>query len=468
MPTIKLGRRELKALTDAAANGRAVVLFEEEGKSGSGVRFPQGRAITFFDEEVRGFGVRFHPSGHAAFILEYRPVKGGRNAPKKRLSIGPVGSMTLEAAKGEAKTLRAKIRLGADPMEERQAARRADTLEQLVRAYLSRHVTPKRKPATLALYRGYLQNHIAPRQNGPDSPLLPGLIGGKKAIAVTRKNVADLHDEIGEVHPRTANACVTLIAAAYTWGTRNGELPPDHPNPAKGIERFAENSRERSMSAEEFARLADTLALAETDGLPWEPDPAKKIKHAPKEENRRVMVDKYAVACIRLLAFTGCRLREILKLEWAHVDFQNKVLNLPDSKTGKRAVHLTAAALAILRGLQPTNHKYVIAGETAGQSDERPRADLHRPWKRIVQHAKLDSLRIHDLRHAFASVAVAGQKDIYTVSKMLGHKDIRTTMKYAHLAEDALRIAKDSVADEIQAQMNRKNAAVTPTQARDS
>ncbi|MCL4716019.1 MAG: site-specific integrase [Hyphomonadaceae bacterium] len=469
MPTINLGRRELKALTDAARDGRAVTLCAEEGKPDAGVRFTPGEAVTFFDSKVKGFGVRFHASRKAAFILEYRPVNGGRDAPKKRITIAAVGTMTLEDAKQVAKDMRAEVRLGRDPMEERQAARRAETLSQLIRAYLDEHVKPKRKPATLALYEGYLKSFIAPRQDkkDPSSPLLPGALGGKKAIALTRQDVAKLHREMGKTQPRTANATVTLIAAAYAWGAKHGALPEDHRNPAKAIERFPENSRERFLKTEEFARLGETLRLAETEGLMWGPRPGPKAKHAPKEKNRHVMVDPFAVAAVRLLIFTGARLREILHLEWSQVDTERGLAFLPDSKTGKKPLILTAPALEVLAGL-PRVGRYVIASESAGAKDETPRADLHRPWARITAHAKLSDLRIHDLRHSFASVGVGGGMGLPIVGKLLGHADVKTTQKYSHLETDPVRRAGDAIALKIQAQMTGKSAAVIPMHGRDS
>ncbi|HWA23179.1 MAG TPA: site-specific integrase [Caulobacterales bacterium] len=459
MATVKLTRDGLKAILKAA---------------------PPAKPTIYFDEAVTGFGVRVFPTGAASFVLEYRPRDGGRDAAKKRIKIGAVGEMTLEAAREAAKDMksdirRAKIGEGADPMEERQAARRAETLEELVQAYLDRHVKVKRKASTLDLYQNYLRTHIAPRQDkkDPESPYLPGSVGGRKAIAVTHEILSAFHEEVGKEHPRTANACVTLIASAYTWGApkKVAGLTPTSPNPAKGIERFEEKGRERIFTDDEWERLADTLALAETDGLPRdEPKPGPKSKHAPK---KNLMVDKHAVACIRLLMTTGCRLREILNLEWAHVDFENARLNLPDSKTGKKHVGLSDYALEILQGLQPTNYRFVVAGETAGQEDESPRADLHRPWARIIKHAGLGALgvkgaegyraplRIHDIRHAYASNAIASGLDIFTVGKLLGHKDIRTTQKYLHLHTDALRAAANTNSASIKAKMagKRRNVA---------
>ncbi len=458
MATVKLTRPGLKALLKGAKDA------------------PPAKPTIWFDEETPGFGVRVFPTGSASFVLEYRPRDGGRDAAKKRIKIGAVGEMTLEVARQAAIDMKAAIRLakpgeGADPAEERTAVRRAETLEELIQAYLDRHVKVKRKATTLTLYEGYLRKHIAPRQDkkDPTSPLLPGSLGGKKAIAVTPGAVDKLHQKIGEDHTRTANAVVTLIAAAYTWGAKKrvAGLTPAHTNPAAGIDRYKENKRQRALEPDEWASLGETLTLAETVGLPRAPS---ESKHAPKVN---LMIDKHAVACIRLLALTGCRLREILHLEWAHVDFDNARLNLPDSKTGEKVVLLSAQALAILRGLQPTNYRFVIAGETAGQENERPRADLHRPWARIIAHAGLGArgvkgdkdyrppLRIHDLRHANAGNAVAIGSNLVIVGKLLGHKDLRTTQKYANPVDEAVSTAANANAADIEAKMAGKRGVAT-------
>lgn len=478
MPTIKLGRRELKAITEAAAHGRAATLFQEAAKPDSGVRFEPGKAITFFDEGAPGFGVRVSPGGGASYVLHYRPKPGGRKTPKQLFTIGSVDAMTLEAARQQAGDLKAGIRIakpgeGADPAKERTAARRAETLHDLVRAYLDDHVAPDRKATTLALYEGYLRNHIAPRRDADDdeSPLKAGALGAMKANAVTGKALNDLRLKIGRTHKRTANAVITLVASAYTWGVKNKRLPEGLANPANGVGRFPANKRKRGLTDDQWAALGETLALAESGGLPRAaPKPGPKSKHAPKAN---LMIDKHAVACIRLLALTGCRLREILNLEWAHVDFDNRRLNLPDSKTGAKEVPLPAQAIAILRDLQPTNYKYVIPSESAGRVDERPRADLHRPWARIVEHAGLGAigvkgedgyrppLRIHDLRHANAGNAVALGIPLVLVGKVLGHKDVRTTQGYANPIEKPISDAANTNAADIAAKMAGKRGGVT-------
>lgn len=432
MPTINLGRRELAKLS---------------------VEPPLG--ATYYDAKLRGFGVRFHASGKAAFILEYRPAGGGRTAPKRRITIGTPESMKLETAKQAAKDMLAKIRLGGDPMAERQAQRRAETVGDLFDSYVREHCKPKLKARTAELYGAYVKNYIKPAWRA------------RKANSITRADVLRLHRKIGAPEPDgggkpgAANRLAIFVSGAYRWASQSGALPEAYPNPARSIPQFPGKKRERFLSPSEFARLGEALRLAETDGIPWTPDPAKKAKHAPKAQNRRVVFDAWAVAAIRLLIFTGCRLREILHLKWSEVDLERGVLHLGDSKTGPKIVVLSAPALAILSDLERIG-VYVIASESAGQKNETPRADLQRPWARITARARLDGLRIHDLRHSFASVGVAGGMNLPVIGKLLGHADIATTQRYAHLEHDPVRVGADKIANTIQAAMDGKSAAIVP------
>jgi integrase len=168
-------------------------------------------------------------------------------------------------------------------------------------------------------------------------------------------------------------------------------------------------------------------------------------------ENRVVKLDQWTVAAVRLLIFTGCRLREVLNLRWREVDLERGLLLLPDSKTGAKAVVLSAPALDILKKLDRVGD-YVIAST----DPQKPRADLQRPWAQITKHAKLDGLRIHDLRHSFASVGAAGGLGLPIVGKLLGHKDASTTQRYAHLADDPLRRGANTIAKSIKAALDGK------------
>ena len=398
------------------------------------------RQTIYFDEVLKGFGLKVMPSGSRSWIVEYRPGAGGRGVSKRRMVIGDPAVMSPDDARDEAGKILSRVNLGEDPAAKRTEERKAETVSDLLDAYMSELIRPKRKPRTAVLFDGYATNHIAPA------------IGSKKVNAITQVDVARLHKAVGARHKTTANRILTLLNAAFAFGIKTGRLPKGFENPVGAVERYGEKSRERYLTADELARLGHALRLAEGEGIPWTPDPDRKTKHAPKAENRLVKFDQFAVAGLRLLMFTGARLREILHLRWSEVDMERGFLFLPDSKTGKKTIVLGAPALRILAAL-PRLGIYVIAGETAGQEEERPRSDLNRPWARISAHAGLTGVRLHDLRHSFASVGAGSGMGLQIVGRLLGHADISTTERYAHLADDPLKRASDMIAGQIAAAM---------------
>lgn len=404
------------------------------------------RRATFWDDALHGFGVRVTPAGAKSFVIRYRVGGGGRGATERLHTLGRYGHLTVEEARQLAKAGLGAVANGGDPASDRAKSRAAIPVRELVQRYMDNEVRPTKKASTAALYQLYFDKHILPE------------LGTKKAIDVTRADVAKLHREIGETAPPTANRVLVTLSGAYTWGASEGEIPAGI-NPCVGITRFKEEGRERFLSDEEMVKLGASLALAETEGLPWSVDEEKPgAKHAPKPENRKRIVDRFSVAAIRLLLFTGCRLREILHLCWDDVDLERGFLFLPDSKTGKKAVVLNAPAMEILSKL-PHVGRFVIAGKTAGQKDEKPRADLHRPWQAVIQRAGLDGLRLHDLRHTHASVGAGAGIGLAIIGKLLGHRQTATTARYAHLAADPLKKASDQIADKIAAALNGSSSA---------
>ncbi len=233
---------------------------------------------------------------------------------------------------------------------------------------------------------------------------------------------------------------VEAISSLYRYAATTGVVEKGF-NPTIGILAFREVRRERFLTTDELQRLGTTLREAETTGLPWNTDATKgTTKHLPEPEKRLVVFSPYVIAAIRLLLFTGCRLREILHLRWNEIEFERGVLFLPDSKTGRRTVVLNAPALAVLSELKRIG-TYVILGEKSN----RPRSDLNRPWGRITAHAKLERLRIHDLRHSFASIGASGGLGLPIVGKLLGHEAPATTARYAHIDNDPLRRASERI-----------------------
>jgi integrase len=385
-----------------------------------------------FDTELPGFGCRVTPAGAKSWVVEYRPGSGGRRVSKKRVTLGSVAALLPDRARKAAKDVLARARLGEDLAEDRSACREALTFTELSTRFMVEEVRPTRKPSTAALYDLYLRRHIWPT------------LGKRLTRDVTHADLVQLHRQIGKAAPVTANRVVTLISAVMSWANRVGELP-DQTNPGRGIRRFKEHAKERFLSTQELANLGDALREADTVGLPWDADGSRTFaKHSPGPTYRLTRLSPHVTAAIRLLLFTGCRLREILHLKWAQVDFERGMLFLADSKTGRKPVILAGPALAVLENL-PRIGDYVIAGNNL----DRPRHDLQRPWRAITQRAGLHGLRIHDLRHSFAATGAGSGLSLPVIGKLLGHRNVETTSRYAHLASSPLKVAADRIAKQL-------------------
>lgn len=408
---------------------------------------PSEKAVTYFDAEVKGFGIRVMPSGSQSWVLEYRPGAGGRGVAKKRLKIGSPSTMSPEQARDEAIQTLARVTLGGDPSAKKAAERRADTVADLADAFLAVHVATKRKARTHTEYSAVVERYIKP------------VLGAMRGQLVTPADIARLQTRItrgkadrGNGGRTIANRTLAVLSAMFTWAGKHGLVPMGH-NPVKMIERFKENRKERFLTSSELAALGDALVEAETIGLPYDVDESKaKAKHAPKPESRRTMFGPHAIAVIRLLLLTGARRREILDLRWSEVDLERGVLFLPDSKTGRKTIVLSSPAAAILETL-PRVGLYVIAGSTAGMKDEKPRSDLNKPWAAVMKRAGLENVRLHDLRHSFASIGVGGSVGLPIIGKLLGHTQASTTQRYSHLDVDPLKRAVDAIGDHIAAAM---------------
>jgi integrase len=315
--------------------------------------------------------------------------------------------------------------------------------------FMAEHIEPKRRPKTAAFYRDVLDRIVKPE------------FGSKKADKLTRAEVAKLHGKMKST-PFQANRVLAIIASMYGFAVRAGVLP-DGTNPARKIDKFAEHRRERFLTGDELERLGAAIREAETKGVPWTVDENKPTaKHLAKRKNRLTKISPFAAAAIRLLLFTGCRLREILHLRWEHVDIERGLLFLPESKTGKKTVVLNAPALAVLNGLERLG-PYVVPGD----DPEKPRADLKRPWAVVSKRAGLEGLRIHDLRHTFASFGAGGGLGLPIIGKLLGHTQAATTNRYAHLDADPLHRASEHIGGRIAAAMgepvrSRRGGKVVP------
>ncbi len=390
-----------------------------------------------YDSNLSGFGCRVTPKGAKSWIVEYRPHGGGRRVAKRRITLGTVSTLAPNSARSAAKDILARVRLGEDVADEKAARRVAPTIKELSEKYMREEVLPMRKPATAAHYKSCFRLHVVPE------------LGSKRARDVTRAEIERLHRKIGAKHPVVANRMLMLLSGMYSWAEKVCEVPANT-QPARRISRYREEGRGRYLSTEELGRLGEALREAETIGLPWDVDETKTTaKHAPKLENRREKVSAYAVAAIRLLLFTGCRLREILNLRWEEVDFELGMLFLRDSKTGRKPVILAAPALAVLSEL-PRIGLCVVPGN----DPDRPRHDLQRPWGSISKKAGLAGVRLHDLRHSFAATGAASGMGLPIIGKLLGHRNPETTARYAHVGADPLKAAANRIANQLATAMN--------------
>ena len=365
---------------------------------------PSEARYVLWDTELKGFGVRVESSGLKSFLVRYRHL--GR---RRFLSLGRFGEITPEQARLLAQKALSKVREGADPADERSRDREAITVKKLVERFLADHVEEKRKSKTATHYRSVLEGYLVPKY------------GSKKAQELTRADMAKLHLEIKHA-PYQANRLLAVVASMYSFGDKHGLTPEDF-NPAKKIERFPETRRERFLTTEELQKLGQAFRDLDESGR-----------------------FGTAIQALIFLLLTGARLNEILKLKWSYVDLERGLLLLPDSKTGKKAITLNSASAAILAELKTKsdikkNGEYVFYGV----DPVIPRSDLKKPWAAVTEAAGLEGLRIHDLRHSFASVGAGAGLGLPIVGKLLGHTQASTTQRYAHLDVDPLRKASNAI-----------------------
>jgi integrase len=383
-----------------------------------------------WDATMPGFGVRVRPTGAMSYVVVYR-AGSGRGAPYRRYTIGTIGKITPEKARLRAKGILGAVAHGRDPAGEKTGERDTPTVAEMADRFMNEHIEPKRKPGTATFYRDILDRIVKPE------------LGTTKADKVTRSAVAKVHGKLCAT-PFQANRMLAVVGSMYAFAARIGAVP-EGTNPARKIDKFAEHRRERFLTGEELERLGAAIREAETKGIPWEVDETgPKAKHLPKANNRYTKIGPFAAAALRLLLFTGCRLREILHLKWENVDSERGLLFLADSKTGKKTVVLNAPALAVLTGLEKIG-PYVVRGD----HPDKPRADLKGPWEAVSKRAGLDGVRLHDLRHTYASLGAGSGLGLPIIGKLLGHTQASTTHRYAHLDNDPLRRATEHIGSQI-------------------
>jgi integrase len=364
---------------------------------------PCDHDVIVWDTELRGFGCKITPKGRRSYLLYYRTVEGQQRKP----ALGAHGAITCEQAREIARAMLAEVARGGDPKAAERAKRLAPTIAELADRFLAEHAATKKRLSSTRMDRINLRLHVLPA------------LGRLRVRDVTRGDIAQLHHRMRST-PGAANRVLALLSKMFNLAEQWG-LRPDHTNPCRHIERYAERKMERYLSGEELTQLGTALAKAERDGT-----------EMPS-----------AIAAVRLLALTGARVAEILGLRWEHVDLSRDCLRLATSKTGRKVIHLNNPALEVLKDLaRPSSgNPWVIEGAKPGS----PLVNIRKPWHRLRKAAGFPDVRLHDLRHSFASVAVAGGLSLPIIGALLGHTQPATTARYAHIAADPLRAAAEAI-----------------------
>ena len=375
------------------------------------------RDTVFWDRELTGFGVRVYPSGGKVYVAQAR----GPDGPK-RVTVGRHRVLGAEQARQRAALVIARVKAGEPPVPEPLAAKQGNgpTVAELAERFLEEYAAVRYKPGTLAWTRTAVCRYIVPE------------LGKLALAAVERTQVRELHHRLSHT-PSIANMVVRTLSLMYRlaedWG-----LVPEGCNPCRSVVKYPQRKRERFLTDEELTRLGQVLDEVATEGGA---SPA-------------------AVSAIRLLMMTGCRKSEILTLRWEQVALDAAELRLPDSKTGARVISLPPMAVELLAGLsRDLDSPWVIPGR---YPDTHLR-DLADAWDAIRARADLDDVRIHDLRHTFASRALALGESLPMIGKLLGHTHTETTARYAHLARDSVTTSASRIAQSIAKDVLYSNGA---------
>lgn len=392
-----------------------------------------GKEYVCWDGELTGFGVRVRPSGTKSFVAVYRT--GGRNTPLRRVTIGAVGKIEADRAREEARQIIGQAEIGIDRAAEKAKARAEMTFDKVCDLYLAEGCDTK-KASTLATDKGRIERHIKP------------LLGKKRVGEITRadvekfmrdvaagKTAADIKTgkrgrAIVEGGKGTATRTVGLLGGIMSFAVSR-HLRPD--NPVRGVKRYADKKGETFLSAPELAKIGAALTQLEQDGA----NPA-------------------AIAVIRLLAFTGARKSEITALHWSEVDLERGYLRLGDSKTGAKIIPIGAPACEVLASVAAVaGSEFVFPASSGGGRFQ----GVERIWQKVRALAGFPSLRLHDLRHSFASVGLARGDALPVIGAILGHADVKTTSRYAHLADDPVKKAADEIARSVHAAFSGEPSA---------
>ena len=363
---------------------------------------PCDRDVDYYDEDLKGFGVRVRPSGRKTYFVMMR-----HKYVMRRFTVGSHGAVAPEQARLKAKQIISDLAIDKNPTAEMEALRNAITVKSLGERFIDEYAPSHCKLTTQSEYKRCVEIFINPE------------IGTMRLVSVERTDISKLHHGLRHI-PYQANRVLGVLSVMFSQA-ESWNLRPIASNPCRGVKKFKETKRERYLDKHELKRLGHALRIEE--------------EYAPA-----------AVACVRLLILTGCRFGEIQTLKWSYLDLDHHLAFLPDSKTGKKTLYLGAVAVELLKSLlKVKDNPYVITGEIDGQH----LADMQKPWRRIRKAAGISEVRLHDLRHTFASSGVGLGKGLPIIGRLLGHTQPSTTARYAHLAADPTLAAADEISQSL-------------------
>jgi integrase len=379
-----------------------------------------GNRITY-DNAVKGFGARVTANGVKSFVLTYVVRGSGR---QRRYTIGGCDRWTATDARDEAKRLKARVDIGADPLADLEDARTAPTMADLVERFRAEHY-PRLRASSAGDYERMIRSHVLPH------------FGERKKVAdVAFADVDALHRKITRLgYAHRANRTLAVLSKAFTlaikWGWRTD-------NPCRGIERNREHARRRYLSGDELVRLIEALAR---------------------------FPDKDIADVVKMLLLTGARRSEVFTARWADIDVTAGTWSKPPASTKQNEPHtvpLSAPARTLLAerlSKRADGEVFVFPSNRSG----KPYIDLWHAWGRLCKTAGIEGMRLHDLRHSYASQLASAGHSLPLIGALLGHTQPATTARYAHLLADPLRKATEQVGAIIE---NAGKPAVQPTPIR--
>lgn len=368
------------------------------------------------DNVIPGFALRVYPSGTKSYIFQYR-FKGRT----KKVVIGRYGPMSPYKARQKAVELWNKVNDGGNPSADRNNLSNEISISELCDLYLVEGCSHK-KESTLDTDKGRITRHIKPligsmRASEVSSDdvdkFMNHVIVGKTAIDKKTKSRGRARVTGGE---GTASRTVGLLGGIFTFAIQKG-IRAD--NPVRSVKKPKDKKRQRFLTQIELKRLFEFL-----------------------DKPTDLTLNPNAIPAIKLLLLTGCRKSEILSMKWSYIDFENHYLLLPDSKTGEKKVPLNNESIDTIKQLPKIGgNQYVFASSKGGHY-----SGIQKSWEKIRVHLDMEDVRIHDLRHSFATILASQGASLLLIGKMLGHADPKTTQIYAHLVDDEAKKASSDVA----------------------